>query len=194
VAKLPITGTVSKTTANAASTSAATSSIEASLSVTLDAATLDSIASLPDEQYLLCVVGFRVNAIGAAQTLWSNRSANTGVKIEVTAANAIAASGGNGASINTATGGAIAVNTDYVVTVEVKHGVLSVQLNNASPVTAACELLDGSSTFTVGKDNGAASGYLNGRIYEIVGTKTAQTAARVDYIKRYVASRAAVAW
>jgi hypothetical protein len=138
-------------------------------------------------------VGFRSNAAGVAQTLWSDRTGNTGLKLEVTAANAIAFSGGNGSAIITATGGAIVAYTDYVVTAIYDGANLSVQLNSLPATTAACVLSAGTAAISLAKDNGAASGFLKGRVYECVYVKnTPQSARRIASTKQYVAALSGV--
>ena len=106
-----------------------------------------------------------------AQTLWSDRTGNTGLKLEITAANALTWSGGNGSAIVTATGGTLTVNTDYVATAKYDGTNLSLQLNNGTPVTAACTLSAGTAAITYAKENGAASGFFKGRIYEQTYTR-----------------------
>lgn len=139
------------------------------------------------------VMGFHTDAIGAAQTLFSDRSGNTGLKLEITAGGNIAFSGGNGASINTATGAAVAANTDYVVTAYYDGTNLSVQLNNGTATTAACALSAGTAAITFGKDNGAASGFRNGREYQTIYLKNVtKSAGEIASAKSYVAAKCGV--
>lgn len=141
----------------------------------------------------LIIMGFRTDAIGAAQTLFSDRSGNTGLKLEITAGGNIAFSGGNGASINTATGAAAAANTDYVVTAYYDGTNLSVQLNNGTATTAACSLSSGTAAITFGKDNGAASGFHNGREYQTIYLKNVtKSAGEISIAKSYVAAKCGV--
>ena len=141
----------------------------------------------------MIVLGFKSTLAGAAQTLWSDRTGNTGLKLEKTAANVIAFSGGNGAAIVTATGDAIATGTNYVVTALYDGVNLSVQLNNATAVTTACVLSAGTAAITVGKDNGAATAFFKGDIYETIYVKDdVQTASQIVAAKQFVASKSGV--
>ena len=136
------------------------------------------------------IMGFRANSSGTARTLWSDRTGNTGLKLAITAGNAIEFSGGNGSAIVAATGGTVAVGTDYVVTATYDGTNLSVHLNNAAPVTAACALVAGTAAISIGKDNGAASGYFNGRIYDVISRNNAiLTAPEIAEGKAYVAEQ-----
>lgn len=156
----------------------------------------DSIATAAGggaSTYALIVMGFQLAALGAARTLFSDRTGNTGLKLEVTAANAIVLSGGNGTTINTATGNAVAATTNYVVTAIYDGTNLSVQLNSAAAVTAACVLSAGTAAVSLGKDNGAASGFLSGRIYAMVYVKNdVQTTAQIAAAQQYVAGKSGV--
>ncbi len=122
-------------------------------------------------------IAFRATQVGAAQTLWSDRTGNTGLKLEITAANALTFSGGNGASIDTVTGDTVSINTDYVATATYEGGVLSVRLNTAGTVTGACALSAGTAGFTILKDNGAASGFFNGYTYGLLYRKDSPVSA-----------------
>ena len=117
------------------------------------------------------VMGFNTTATGAAQTLWSDRTGNTGLKLEITAANAIAFSGGNGAAIVTATGDAVAANTSYVVTAKYDGATLSVRLNGGSWATATCALSAGTAAISIGCNNEAATGYYKGALQQAVYIK-----------------------
>jgi len=141
----------------------------------------------------LIVMRFRTAARGAAHTLFSDRSGNTGLKLEVTAGGNIAFSGGNGASIDTATGAAVAANTDYVVTAKYDGTNLSVQLNRGTATTTACALSAGTAAITLGKDNGAATGFHNGRRYGTVYVKnTAKSAGEIASAEAYMAAKMGV--
>lgn len=141
----------------------------------------------------MIVLGFRSTLAGAAQTLWSDRTGNTGLKLEKTVANVIAFSGGNGASVNTATGDAVALNTDYVVTALYDGVNLSVQLNSATAVTAACTLSAGQAAITLGADTGAAAAFFKGDVYEVIYVKDdVQTTSQITSAKQFVASKSGV--
>ena len=138
-------------------------------------------------------LGFQTTLTGAAQTIWSDRTGNTGLKLEITAANVIAFSGGNGASINTATGDAVALGTYYVVTALYDGVNLSVQLNSATPVTAACTLSAGTAAITQGANPGAASGFFAGSMSEVIYVKDViESTARIAQTKSWVATKTGV--
>jgi hypothetical protein len=117
------------------------------------------------------VMGFNTTGTGVAQTLWSDRTGNTGLKLEITAANAIAFSGGNGAAIVTATGDAVSANTSYVVTAKYDGATLSVRLNGGSWATATCALSAGTAAISIGCNNEAATGYYKGALQQAVYIK-----------------------
>lgn len=113
-------------------------------------------------------IAVMLEGAAAAQTIWSDAGANTGLKIERDASNQIVFSGGNGAAFVPATSAALTVGTAYVITCTYDGTTLSIQINNGTPVTAACALSAGTAGFTVGKENGASSKYFLGRCYGMI--------------------------
>ena len=143
--------------------------------------------------YAAIVMAFRTSSVGSAQTLFSDRSGNTGLKLEITAGGNIALSGGNGGSINTATGAAVTAGTDYVVTAIYDGASLSVQLNNGAATTAACALSAGTAAVSLGKDNGAATGFFLGRRYGMLYAKdAAKSAGDIASAKTYIGALAGI--
>lgn len=141
---------------------------------------------------MVCI-GFTTKLAGTAQTLWTDRTGNTGLSLGISAGNAIVLSGGNGSSIVTVTGDAVTLGTPYVVTALYDGVNLSVQLNNATPVTGACALSAGQAAITVGAATGGASGIFKGSIFEVVYVKDAVTApADVAEAKDWVAAKTGV--
>lgn len=101
----------------------------------------------------------------AAQTLFSDAGTNIGLKIERDASNQIVLSGGNGGTFVPATSAAQTVGAAAVLTCKYNGTLLYIRINKGTPVTAAVTLSAGTAGFTVGKANGAASSYFNGRMY-----------------------------
>lgn len=135
-------------------------------------------------------IGFKTTLAGAAQTIWSDRTGNTGLKLEITSGNVIQFSGGNGTSIDLATGDAVTLSTYYVVTAIYDGTNLSVQLNNATPVAAPCVLSAGTAGFNVGKDNSASSGFFKGNIAPMIYIKNdIQSTTQIIQAKKWVGTK-----
>lgn len=129
--------------------------------------------------FFLCM-GFRTEAAGVAQTLWSDLGTNAGIKLEINASNQLVLTGGNGTALVSTPGIAVSAHIDYVVTARYEAGHLYLQLNGgAEQWQVLPTLAAGTAGITIGKDNGAASGFFRGRLYERAYThNAAQTAAQ----------------
>lgn len=141
---------------------------------------------------MVCL-GFTSTLAGTAQTLWTDRTGNTGLSLGISAGNAIVLSGGNGSSIVTVTGDAVTLGTPYVVTALYDGTDLSVQLNDATPATGACALSAGQAAITLGAATGGASGFFKGSIFDVLYVKDATTSpADVAEAKAWVAAKSGV--
>jgi hypothetical protein len=141
------------------------------------------------------VIGFRPDLLGTLQAIWSDAGANTGYRIRFTAANQIEFSAGNGAAYTAATvATALTLGQRCVITAWHDGANLNVQVDNGTVATAAfVTATAGTAAVTLGKDNGAASGYLTGRIYDVVYVKdVAESAADRALAKTYVGASAGV--
>jgi len=106
---------------------------------------------------------------GTLRTLWSDTGTNTGRKVQIDASNKLSFSAGNGAAFTTlASTATLDVGTPYVITVRDNGTTLSVQINTAAAETVARPVVSaGTTSFTVGKDNGAASSYIIANAYHL---------------------------
>ena len=120
--------------------------------------------------YMACV---RPTQLGVRQTLFSDAGTNTGYKVELNASNQLVISAGNGTSYTTAT----TANTftyGQIISIEAyDDGTnLGVVLNKGTLVIVARPVvIAGTASFTMSRDNGAASGYFKGGVYDEIYTK-----------------------
>lgn len=110
---------------------------------------------------------------GTARTLFSDAGTNTGYIVRLNASNQLELAAGNGTAYTTiATAGTLAVGTTDVVQAWDDGTNLNVKIGNgptasiARPAVAA-----GTAGYTMGQDNGASTGYFNGRMYSTVYRK-----------------------
>lgn len=136
---------------------------------------------------------FCIDVIGATQTLFSDAATNAGYRVRITSSNFIEFSAGNG-SAYTAVASTAAVARGGRITVMAWHDGLTLylQVNDLAAVAAAFSTASaGTSAFTVGKDNGASSGYFGGHIYTALHLKdTALNASERDTVKEYIKAKA----
>lgn len=143
----------------------------------------------------ICVcASIRAGGAGDARTIWSDRGTNTGYRLSINASNQLVLSAGNGSAHTEVVGPTVTAGTDYVVTGWHDGTNLNVQLNAGAATSAAFGTATaGTAGFTIGKDNGAATGYYGDRIYEIVYRKddTSSAGDRTSLIT-YMAKQAGI--
>lgn len=120
--------------------------------------------------FMACV---KPTQVGVRQTLFSDAGTNTGYKVELNASNQLVLSAGNGTSYTAATTANTFASGDTVSIEAYDDGTnIGVCLNNGTPVTVARPTVTaGTNAFTMGKDNGAASGYFKGNMFGEVYTR-----------------------
>jgi len=136
-----------------------------------------------------------VGKIGAAQTLLSDTGTNTGYLVRINASNQLALSAGNGAGYTTvATVPTLAVGQRAVLTAWDDGVNLNVQINNGAVTSVARPVVSaGTAAITVGKDNGAATSFFLGSIYQKLYVKDdVQTASQITSAKAFCAQKAGV--
>ena len=143
----------------------------------------------------ICVcAAIRAGGAGNARTIWSDRGTNTGYRLSINASNQLVLSAGNGSAHTEVVGPTVTAGTDYVVTGWHDGTNLNVQVNAGAATSAAFgTAAAGTAGFTIGKDNGAATGYYGDRIYEIVYRKddTSSAGDRTSLIT-YMAEQAGI--
>lgn len=121
---------------------------------------------------IIICAAIRAGGAGNARTLWSDRGTNTGYRLSINASNQLVLSAGNGTTHTEAIGPTITDGTDYVVTGWHDGANLNVQANAGAATSAAFGTATaGTAGFTIGKDNGAATGYYGERIYDMLYRK-----------------------
>lgn len=143
---------------------------------------------------IIVCAAIRAGGAGNARTIFSDRGTNTGYRLSVNASNQLVLSAGNGAAHTEVVGPTITAGTDYVVTGWHDGANLNVQANAGAATSAAFGTATaGTAGFTIGKDNGAATGYYSERIYEIVYRKddTSSAGDRTTLIN-YMAAQAGI--
>lgn len=144
--------------------------------------------------FLLCVA-LRVPAAGDGmqRVIWSDRGANTGIQLEVNAANAIVFSVGNGSTYTNVIGDVLLPDVDYVITAYYDGQKLSVQVNNfvetTVPFSAATA---GVNAVSIGASK-TPNAWYHGRMYNIVWVRNDGGTPEVrEHLKQYVAETAGV--
>lgn len=125
---------------------------------------------------------------GTARTLFSDAGTNTGYIVRLNTSNQLELAAGNGTAYTTiATAGTLAVGTTDVVQAWDDGVNLNVKIGTGAIASVARPVVvAGTAGFTLGQDNGASSGYFNGRVYSTVYTKdTATTQAQRDSVAAY---------
>lgn len=142
--------------------------------------------------FLFCAA-VQPSSTGIVRTLWSDTGTNTGYRVRLNAANQLELAAGNGTAYTTATStDTLASGTSYVVTAWHDGANLKVQVNNGSVVSAAfVTATAGTASFTIGKDNGAASSFYAGKLYPVIYIQNfVSTAQKLASTKTYVGSKA----
>lgn len=162
----------------------------------VDDATLQASAGGGTTGFFMCAAVRPDGGAGAVRTIWSDAGTNTGYILRLNASNQLELAAGNGTAYTlAATTDTLAVGTTYVVTAFDDGTNLSVQVNSGTAGTASRPVVSaGTSTATIGKDNGAASSFFNGTIGPLVYVKNGQNVDSSDRaaVKTYVAGKAGV--
>lgn len=108
------------------------------------------------------------NKVGAVQTIFSDAGTSSGYKLQLTAANQLQISAGNGTAYTTVnTTGTFAVGDVALVELWDDGTNLGVRLGEGTPVTIARPVVTaGTAKITLGKDNNAASNYAGIGMFE----------------------------
>lgn len=130
---------------------------------------------------------------GTARTLFSDAGTNTGYIVRLNTSNQLELSAGNGTAYTTvATSGALAVGTTDVIQAWDDGTNLNVKIGNRATASIARPVVSaGTAGYTMGQDNGASTGYFNGRIYsEIYRKGSGLTQAHREAVALYQRTKA----
>ena len=133
---------------------------------------------------------------GTARTLFSDAGTNTGYIVRLNASNQLELSAGNGAArTSIATAGTLAVGTTAIVQAWDDGTTLNVKIGNGPTASVARPIVvAGTAGYTLGQDNGASSGYFNGRIYgEIYRKDSGLTQSQREAVAVYQRQKARIA-
>ena len=110
---------------------------------------------------------------GTARTLFSDAGTNTGYIVRLNTSNQLELAAGNGTAYTTiATSGALAVGTTNVIQAWDDGTNLNVKIGNGATASIARPVVSaGTAGYTMGQDNGASTGYFNGRAYSTIYRK-----------------------
>ena len=110
---------------------------------------------------------------GTARTLFSDAGTNTGYIVLLNTSNQLELAAGNGTAYTTiATSGTLAVGTTDVVQAWDDGTNLNVKIGNGATASIARPTVSaGTAGYTMGQNNGASTGYFNGRIYSTIYRK-----------------------
>lgn len=110
---------------------------------------------------------------GTARTLFSDAGTNTGYIVRLNTSNQLELAAGNGTAYTTiATSGTLAVGTTDIVQAWDDGTNLNVKIGNGATASVARPVVSaGTAGYTMGQDNGASTGYFNGRIHSTIYRK-----------------------
>ena len=110
---------------------------------------------------------------GTARTLFSDAGTNTGYIVRLNASNQLELAAGNGTTYTTiATAGTLAVGSTDIVQAWDDGTNLNVKIGNGPTASIARPTVSaGTAGYTMGQDNGASTGYFNGRLYSTIYRK-----------------------
>jgi len=142
--------------------------------------------------FFFCQAVKPTGGAGLVRTLWSDTGANSGYRVQLDTLNQLSFSAGNGVAFTTiAAATATAVGTTHLLTVWDDGTNLNAQLGSGAVATIARPVVTaGTAGFTIGKDNGAATGFFTGNMYPEVYRQTSLTAAERAQAQAYVRSKA----
>ena len=133
---------------------------------------------------------------GTARTLFSDAGANTGYIVRLNASNQLELSAGNGTAYTTiATAGALNVGATDVVQAWDDGTNLNVKIGTGPTASIARPVVSaGTAGYTLGQDNGASTGYFNGRSYgEIYRKDSGLTQSQREAVAVYQRQKARIA-
>lgn len=136
------------------------------------------------------------NIVGAVQTIFSDAGTNSGYKLQLTAANQLQISAGNGTAFTTINTTATFAAGDVSLVELWDDGTnLGVRLGEGTPVTVARPVVTaGTAQITLGKDNNAASNYAGISMFEPVWRYGAMpNATQREAIRAICRSKAGIA-
>ena len=110
---------------------------------------------------------------GAARTLFSDAGTNTGYIVRLNVSNQLELAAGNGTAYTTiSTAGTLAVGSTDIVQAWDDGTNLNVKIGNGATASIARPTVSaGTAGYTMGQDNGASTGYFNGRVYSTIYRK-----------------------
>lgn len=130
---------------------------------------------------------------GTARTLFSDAGTNTGYIVRLNTSNQLELSAGNGTAYTTvATSGALAEGTTDVIQAWDDGTNLNVKIGNGPTASIARPVVSaGTAGYTLYQDNGASTGYFNGRSYgEIYRKDSGLTQAHREAVALYQRTKA----
>jgi hypothetical protein len=117
--------------------------------------------------FLFCAAITVKGGAATARTLWSDTGTNTGYRLQINSSNQLELFAGNGVAFTSvASAVTLDVGGTYVVTAWDDGTNLNVQINKGAVASIARPAVSaGTAAFTLGKNNGVASGFFIGRTY-----------------------------
>ncbi len=135
-----------------------------------------------------------VGGAGTNRVIWSDIGSNTGYRVRINTSNQLEVSAGNGSAFTTiATVATLPVGETHVISAWDDGVNLNVQIDNGTIAsTPRPGVSAGTAGFTVGKENGASSGYFFGRIYDVVHRFSGYNGSEHTRLKQWAARLAGV--
>ena len=134
----------------------------------------------------------RMDGLGTAQTLFSDAGTNTGLIVRLTTTGNLQLSAGNGTAYTSATSiRSLIIGERAVLSAWYDGTNIYVQIDNDTPTSAAFSTLSaGSSGYSIGRDNGTATGHFKGFIYSALHVHTSLSAANRAAVVDCLAAKA----
>ncbi len=142
--------------------------------------------------FFLCQAIKPMGGAGTVRTVWSDTGTNSGYKVQLNAANQLELSAGNSTAFTAvATAAAADIGTTVLLTLWDDGVNLNAQIGSSAVASIARPVVTaGTVGFTMGKDNGAATGFFTGNLYAAVYRQITPDAAQLAQIQTYIMSRA----
>jgi hypothetical protein len=132
---------------------------------------------------------------GVNRVILSDSNGNAGYRVRINSSNQLEMLAGNGLAFTSiASVATLPVGGPYLVTLLDDTTNLSVQINQGVVASVARPAVSaGTAALTEGKDNGAATNFFNGSLYNrIYRAGPVPSAAQIAAVQRYIASKAGV--
>ena len=141
------------------------------------------------------ITAIKLQGGSKTQTVFSDAGTNAGFRVRINSSNQLELSAGNGSTfVSAATTDTLSVGTTAVIAAWHDGVNLNVQVNNGTVAQQSLAAATaGTAGFTLGRDNGAASSFMQAQTSAMLYAKKVLTASQIAVAKRYCAQKSGVA-